>query len=275
MRDHIAWKAHAESNISTLSAEFRFAFLRGRGLFVALAARSRVFLRDVYALPAFRCSELALDLMALNTSSAKNLRKCLLLGLFWLAAMAQAQAPDLGPDELVKNVTEEVLSVIRSDKSIQTDRSTKVIELFETKVQQHFDFAHMARLALGRYWRTATAAQQKEITEEFHRLLVRVYSAALTQYSNQTIVFQPFAMKVGDTDVKVRTKVVQSGAKPISLDYYLEKLPTGWEVYDIEVAGISLVANYRDSFAEIVRRNGIDGLIENLHTKNESGTTGN
>ena len=89
---------------------------------------------------------------------------------------------------------------------------------------------------------------------------------------NQTVHYKPFTLKAGETDVRVRTEIRQSGAgKNIELDYWLEKSPTGWKVYDIEVGGISIVTNYRESFAAEVRNNGIDGLIKSLQAKNKSG----
>jgi phospholipid transport system substrate-binding protein len=130
----------------------------------------------------------------------------------------------------------------------------------------------MTQLALARDWRQANASQQKALTDEFRSLLVRTYSKALTEYKNQTIEFKPFAAKAGETDVRVRTEIKQSGAgKNIELDYYLEKSAGGWKVYDIEVGGISLVTNYRESFASEVRNNGIDGLLKTLQAKNKSG----
>ena len=102
--------------------------------------------------------------------------------------------------------------------------------------------------------------------------LVRTYAKALTEYKNQTVHYKPFTLKAGETDVRVRTEIKQSGAgKNIELDYWLEKSPTGWKVYDIEVGGISIVTNYRESFAAEVRNNGIDGLIKSLQAKNKSG----
>jgi phospholipid transport system substrate-binding protein len=130
----------------------------------------------------------------------------------------------------------------------------------------------MTQLALARDWRQANAAQQKILTDEFRTLMVRTYSKALTEYKNQTIDFKPFTAKAGETDVRVRPEIKQSGAgKNIELDYYLEKTSGGWKVYDIEVGGISLVTNYRESFASEVRNNGIDGLVKSLQAKNKSG----
>jgi phospholipid transport system substrate-binding protein len=130
----------------------------------------------------------------------------------------------------------------------------------------------MTQLAMARDWRQASVAQQKTLTDEFHALLVRTYAKALTEYKNQTVDFKPFTLKAGETDVRVRTEIKQSGAgKNIELDYWLEKSGTGWKVYDIEVGGISIVTNYRESFAAEVRNSGIDGLIKLLQTKNKSG----
>jgi phospholipid transport system substrate-binding protein len=183
-------------------------------------------------------------------------------------AMAQEVAPDL----MVKTVTNEVLEIVRKDKDIQSGNTKKAIDLVEAKVLLHFNFTRMTQLAMARDWRQASAAQQKILTDEFHALLVRTYAKALTEYKNQTIDFKPFTLKAGETDVRVRTEIKQSGAgKNIELDYYLEKSGAAWKVYDIEVGGISIVTNYRDSFASEVRNSGIDGLIKSLQTKNKSG----
>jgi phospholipid transport system substrate-binding protein len=188
--------------------------------------------------------------------------------LFVLPAAAQ----ETTPDALIKTVTNEVLDIVRKDKDIQSGNTKKAIELVEAKVLPHFNFTRMTQLALARDWRQASAAQQKILTDEFRILMVRTYSKALTEYKNQTIEFKAFTAKAGETDVRVRTEIRQSGAgKNIELDYYLEKAAGGWKVYDIEVGGISLVTNYRESFASEVRNNGIDGLVKSLQSKNKSG----
>lgn len=186
-------------------------------------------------------------------------------------------AQDVRPDVLVRTVTDEVLEIVRTDKDLQAGNSRKAVELVDARVLPHFNFVRMTQLALARDWRLASPAQQKMLTDEFRELLVRTYSKALTEYKNQTVVFKPFAMKPGETDARVKTEIRQSGGgKPIELDYYLEKNGNGWKVYDIEVGGISLVTNYRDSFASEIRNGGIDGLIKALQSKNNSGsaTTG-
>lgn len=180
-----------------------------------------------------------------------------------------AWAQEVAPDLLVRNVTNDVLDIVRHDKDIQSGNTRKAIELVDAKVLPHFNFQRMTALAVGKDWRQADPGQQKALTEEFRTLLVRTYSKALTEYRNQTIDFKPLKMQPADTDVTVRTQVNQPGAKPVQIDYSLERNSQGWKVYDISVAGVSLVTNYRSSFAQEVSASGIDGLLKSLRTKNQ------
>ena len=189
--------------------------------------------------------------------------------IFAAVVGATAQAQD-APDMLIKQVTEDVLEIVRNDKDIQNGNTQKAIDLVDKKVLPHFDFLHMTALALGKDWRKATPQQQQQLTAEFKTLLVRTYSNALTGYKNQKVVYKPFKMNAGETDVLVRTEVLQPGSKAVQLDYSLEKKESAWKVYDVTVAGISLVTNYRDQFAQEVRNGGVDGLIATVAAKNKS-----
>ena len=189
------------------------------------------------------------------------------MGVMLSASSAFAQEDS--PDSLIKKVTEEVLTIVRQDKDIQSGNTRKAIELVEAKVLPHFNFSRMTALAMGKDWNKASPEQKKRLSEEFKTLLVRTYSNALTGYKDQTIRYKPTKMPGGDADVVVKTEVLQPGSKPIQLDYSLEKLPDGWKVYDVIVAGVSLVTNYRDTFNQEVRANGVDGLIQMLSTKNK------
>lgn len=193
-----------------------------------------------------------------------------LLSFFLAAFVASSVIAQEAPDALIQQVTEDVLDIIRKDKDIQNGNTHKAIELVDKKVLPHFNFQHMTALAVGKDWRKATPQQQQQLTAEFKTLLVRTYSNALTSYKNQKVVYKPFKMNPGEADVLVRTEVVQPGSKPVQLDYSLEKLEAGWKVYDVVVAGISLVTNYRDQFGQEVRNGGMDGLIASVAAKNKS-----
>lgn len=193
-----------------------------------------------------------------------------LFSFLFAAFVASSVAAQETPDALVKRVTDEVLDVIRHDKDIQNGSGKKVADLVETKVLPHFNFQHMTALAVGKEWRKASPQQQDRLTQEFKALLVRTYSNSLTAYRDQVIKYKPFKAAPTDTDVMVRTEVHQPGNKPVQLDYSLEKLDSGWKVYDVVVAGISLVTNYREQFGQEVRNGGIDGLIQTIASKNKS-----
>ena len=195
-----------------------------------------------------------------------------LLSLFFFLALlsgAAVAATERSPDTLVQQVTDDVLNIVRQDKDIQSGDTKKAIALVDAKVLPYFDFQRMTALAVGRNWRKATPEQQKRLSEEFKKLLVRTYSNALTSYKDQTISYKPSRVEPGETDVVVKTEIVQPGSKPVQLNYALDKQADGWKVYDVMVAGVSLVTNYRSSFAQEVRDKGIDGLVTMLSERNK------
>jgi len=194
----------------------------------------------------------------------------LFLPFVLVASPVQAQE---APDALVKRVAEETLSAIRADKDLQAGNPAKVKQLIESKLLPHFDTARMTALAMGRNWRAATPEQQKRLTEEFQTLLIRTYSNALTNYRDNTMNYKPLRANPGDTEVIVRTEVTRPGQAPVQIDYSMEKTPEGWKAYDVIVAGVSLVTNYRDEFNDVVKSSGVDGLIKTLAEKNKGPAT--
>jgi phospholipid transport system substrate-binding protein len=193
-----------------------------------------------------------------------------LFAAFSIAGVAQAPQEQLAPDALVKSVTLEVVDLIAKDKEIQSGDRAKLIALIESKVLPHFNFTSMTALAMGQSWNKATLEQKKTLTQEFRTLLVRTYASALAAYSDQKLDFRPLRAKATDTDVTVNVRVLQAGAQPVPIDYNMEKTSSGWKVYDVMVGGVSLVANYRTEFSNVVRESGVDGLIKSLQTKNHS-----
>jgi phospholipid transport system substrate-binding protein len=202
---------------------------------------------------------------------AARLVLLLLVAGCWAVGIARAQ--DAAPDVLVKNVTLEVVELIAKDKDIRSGSRAKLIQLIESRVLPHFNFNAMTALAMGQNWARATPEQKKRLTDEFKTLLVRTYASALAAYSNQKFDFRPLRAKPTDTDVLVQVRVVQQGAQPVPIDYSMEKTASGWKVYDVMVGGISLVANYRSEFSNVVRASGIEGLIKDLHAKNKAPET--
>ena len=185
------------------------------------------------------------------------------------AAAAAPAAATAGPDALIKQVSTDVLESVKADKSIKQGDVTKVIALVDAKVMPYVDFERMTASAVGRYWRQATPAQQKGLMEQFKLLLVRTYSGALAQVQDQTVDIKPSRNAPTDKEVVVRTEVKGRG-DPVQLDYRLEQTAGGWKVYDINVLGVWLVENYRNTFSQEITAGGIDGLIAKMTARNQA-----
>lgn len=194
-----------------------------------------------------------------------------LLALVALCLTGPALAQNLAPDALVKKLTEEVLATVKADKDIQSGNINKIQSLVETTVLPYVNFQKMTASAVGRNWSSATPEQQKRITDQFRQLLIYTYSGALSEVSDQQVQYKPFRADPADTVVQVDTRIVNKrGGQPITLNYRLEKGGDGWKIIDVNVLGVWLVENYRNTFQQEVTKGGLDGLIKALTEKNRS-----
>ncbi len=186
--------------------------------------------------------------------------------LLWASTCA---AVGQAPDVLVRETTELLLKTIRADPEIAAGNRKRITEVVEANLVEHFDFARMTRLAVGKDWRRIDPARQPELISEFKTLLVRTYSVSLSEYRDQVITYKPVTVEPGARSVMVQTTISQSGANPISMNYRMAATPEGWKVYDVIVEGVSLVITYRSLFNSTVESSGVDGLIKLLRDKNE------
>jgi len=184
----------------------------------------------------------------------------------WNADAQLLAPPPARPDAMVKAVTSEVTAVLKHDRA--AGERTDIDRLVEKKILPLFDFQRMTSMAVARNWRDASPEQQSALVAEFRTLLVRTYSVSLSSYRDQEIDYKPLRAVAGDTEVLVMSSVRQPGAQAVTIDYAMEDTLAGWKVYDVKVAGVSLVITYRETFAATVRDGGIDGLIETLAGKN-------
>ncbi|MFZ5527730.1 MAG: MlaC/ttg2D family ABC transporter substrate-binding protein [Pseudomonadota bacterium] len=181
------------------------------------------------------------------------------------AATAKAAVP---ADVFIKNLSAEVLTAVRSDKTLQAGDVHKVVTLVDSKILPNVNFQRMTASAVGRNWRQATPEQKTRLQDEFKNLLIYTYAGAVSQIRDQAVDVKPMRSRPEDTDVVVRTQVKGSG-DPIQLDYRLEKSGDGWKIYDVNVMGAWLVQTYQSSFSQEVSASGIDGLIAKLAERNK------
>jgi phospholipid transport system substrate-binding protein len=191
-----------------------------------------------------------------------------LLALFAAGpAAAQAQA---APDEMIRVLSNQILERIRDDKDLQSGDLQKISAFVDESVMPHVNFERMTALAAGRGWRQATPEQQQQLMTEFRSLLLRTYAGALSIVKDQQVRMKPLRAAPGDTEVVVRSEIVQNRGEPIQLDYRLEKSNGNWRIYDLNVLGVWLVESYRNQFTQEISAKGIDGLIKSLADRNRS-----
>ncbi|WP_300089081.1 ABC transporter substrate-binding protein [uncultured Nitrosomonas sp.] len=194
-----------------------------------------------------------------------------LLLLTLLAFIVPVSAQGTAPDVLIRDTVDEVVAVLKKDDGIRAGNQDRVLGLVREKILPHFNFTRMTQLAMGKNWSLADPEQKKSLVKEFRALLVRTYSNSLTTYRDEVIKVGSANVSAQDTKATVKTQVIQGGGKqPVPIDYAMEKSDGTWKVYDVTVAGVSLVTNYRGTFNTQIKDGGVNGLITALAEKNAS-----
>lgn len=201
----------------------------------------------------------------------KRMFAVLCLGLMVVSGAVHAQAE--GPEALVKQTTDRVLDALEKNKAQIKQDPRAVLGIVKDIVLPHFDFELMSRLVLARNWRSASPEQQKQFVDEFRQLLIRTYGTSLSEYSGQKVEFLPTQPEPDPKRATVRTQIRQAGGPPIPITYHLRQTGSGWKVFDVVIEGVSLVQNYRTSFAAEVQQRGMDGLIERIRERNQNPST--
>lgn len=198
-----------------------------------------------------------------------------IISLFFVSVGFLASLPAQAfedPQAVVRATTERMLQALRANRPRLEQDHGLIYGLVDEIVISHFDFHRMSRYALGRFWRRASAEQKQAFRQQFQTLLVRTYALALLNYTDQQITFPPMRLPQGATEIAVATEVSSSDAPPVPIIYKMFLNDDQWKVFDVVIDGISLVSNYRRSFASQIRRRGLDGLIIRLEKRNAGGT---
>jgi len=176
-------------------------------------------------------------------------------------------------DHPAQRIVEEAISSMLAVYSEDAERLKAEPEYLQAKVDElivpHLDFPTMTRLAVSKFWRRADEEQQQQLVDEFKKLLLGTYTNALTLYSGESIEFEPFRPESREDRAEVRSNFGQSGGSDIPVIYRLRD-KGGWSIYDIEVAGVSLVTSSRTAFSKEIEKGGIEGLIKTLKERNGS-----
>ncbi len=175
----------------------------------------------------------------------------------------------IGPQQLVQQTSQAMLEKLKQEKELLKAEPGRIYSLVDKIVVPHFDFEYMSQMVLAKYWRKASAAQRQAFTLEFRQLLVRTYATSLKEYADQELIYLPFREGKKKDQAMVRTEIEQAGGFPIPIDYRLRQNSRDWKVFDVVIDGVSLVTNYRTSFAKEIRAGGLDSLIDTLAKRNQ------
>lgn len=178
-------------------------------------------------------------------------------------SFAQGKAPDV----IVKESTEAFLADVEQNKDIYKADNEKLYAMVERLVEKNLDTQRIGRLVLGKHWRKASDDQRGRFLDAFRNLMMKTYATAIFEYEGQPITFRPLKMKEGADDVVVKTDIETGQGRKVAVNYSMGLNDGTWQIYDVNVAGVSLVTSYRASYTREVKRRGIDGLIEALEKK--------
>ncbi len=182
-----------------------------------------------------------------------------------LTVSAPAKAED--SPSLVVQRTGDAVTAVLADAGQSVGQKRHGVEAI---VYEQFDFVTLSRLVLGRNWKQLSPEQQTQFVEEFRRHLSVTYSKNIGDYKGEKPVVTA-DRKESDGDWTVKSKIVRPGAEDVAVDYRLRQSDGRWKVIDVIVEGVSLVANFRSQFQEIVSKDGAPKLIDMLREKNSKG----
>ncbi|MCF7985179.1 MAG: ABC transporter substrate-binding protein [Thiohalocapsa sp.] len=203
---------------------------------------------------------------------ASRIFNAVLVGaLLLLGAPFGGAAADDSATALVERTAEGMLRTLEARRGEIDANPQLIYELVGNKLAPHFDFQMITRSAVGKDWNSASSAQQGQLVSAFREMLVRTYAKALMKYSGEEIVYQSSKPGTRADTIVVPTEVRAPGAPAIPIDYRMHKLSGDWKVYDVVIDNVSLISNYRGQFRTSIGRNGIDGLIRELESKNAAG----
>ncbi len=196
-------------------------------------------------------------------------RMFLALGVVLLISAPLRAAPAEAPDELIRKLSTDVIEKIKADKEIKAGNPKRISDFVDAMIMPNVNFERMTSLAVGRGWRDATPDQQRRLIAEFRTLLLRTYSGAFSQVTDQTVRLKPLRADPADEEVIVRSELVSRRGPPVQLDYRMQKISTAWKIYDVNVLGVWLVETYRNQFSQELNSGGVDGLLKSLSDKNK------
>jgi len=170
--------------------------------------------------------------------------------------------------ELVRDTTDALFAAVEAKNGVLSEDPALARALVEEYITPHVDLQSFSKLVLGKYWRKATAEQRQRFLTQFHALILRTYATAVTTYTGIELEYLPMREESRENFATVRTIIPRSGGEGAKVNFRLHCRNNVWKLFDVSIAGVSMVTTYRSAFSSEVKRSGLDGLIKVLEEKN-------
>lgn len=173
-------------------------------------------------------------------------------------------------ETVVRQLTERVYRVLLDECAPIREQPERLYALVDEVLLPHADLDKMTQWVLGKYWRQADDAQRRDFAQQFRQLLVRTYATAIQTVTPASIYYLPGRDTGRPDQALVRTEIRQPGEAAVAIDYLMYRKQGRWMVYDVRVEGVSLVTNYRTTFAEEIYAKGLPRVIASLKQQNQA-----
>jgi len=169
------------------------------------------------------------------------------------------------PTDMVKSTVEQVIRIVTDPKFKGEANKEARRKLLRETIFPRFDFPEMAKRALGAEWGRRTAAEQKEFVKLFTAFMEKASIQNIESYNNERFFYT--GEKIDDSRAEVQGTIVNAQREETKIVYLLHRVGGEWKVYDLVVAGIGFVSNYRSQFSRLIRQSSYDGLLRVMREK--------
>jgi phospholipid transport system substrate-binding protein len=177
------------------------------------------------------------------------------------------------PMVIIKAATTSMVEQLTINKNDIAEDSSIVMGIVESLLIPHFATNTISRKVMGKHSKNATKEQKTQFAEAFRFYMVRFYSKIFASYSNQTFKYLSEPEFVDKKKVTIKTQLIQSGSKPVAIDYKMQRSGDSWKIIDLKIEGISMVISNKKQFGNQITRDGIDTVIAKLQYKNSKAKT--
>jgi phospholipid transport system substrate-binding protein len=202
----------------------------------------------------------------------RSLLATLLIASLSAAAQAAGSCEGTSRDDaltLVRDTTSALFAAVEAENGVLSEDPARARALVEEYITPHVDIQGFSKLVLGKHWRRATKEQRQDFLAQFHILILRTYATAVTTYTGIEVKYMPMREETRPNFATVRTLIPRNDGDGVKVNYRLHCRNNVWKLFDVNIAGVSMVTTYRSAFSAEVKRSGLDGLIKVLQQKND------